>query len=169
MIVFFCKVSGKKPFKETVTIPGAEALCLRFDPKCYVGDSSSENLYLLVSSSLDKSNGKQQKPISFCGSDLPKRSLIVKGDTVTFILNYSSFSESRNQSLQWCFRCIVSEADLTSEPQPLIPHWSLELENTVALFAAKCTATLIEGTKSNSHSLSLSLSFSPSLNALDTY
>jgi len=70
---------GKNQFKETVTIPGAEALALRFDPKCRTSSSSSDILQLYTSATLDTALLKDGNPVYFAGTNWPKQTIIVPG------------------------------------------------------------------------------------------
>lgn len=93
--------SGKNQIKQTVTITGAEALCLNFDSKCKTPNSDTLQLF--------KSNGpimgKEDKPLIFYGNNWPKQNIIISGDSVTFIFNTNSYESNKNIESRWGFRC----------------------------------------------------------------
>eukprot|EP00029_Vermamoeba_vermiformis_P008050 TRINITY_DN365_c0_g1_i7.p1 TRINITY_DN365_c0_g1~~TRINITY_DN365_c0_g1_i7.p1 ORF type:complete len:4455 (+),score=2004.27 TRINITY_DN365_c0_g1_i7:138-13502(+) len=140
---------GKNQFRETVSIPGAAALSIRFDPRSRTMSPTSDVLQLFASPKLDRPVLKDGAPLFFSGNNFPKQSIVIKGDTLTFVFNASTRPDPNNvaQPQRWGFKCIVSEVSgsAVGGGPAIISHWLLELENSITLLAAKCAATLIEG------------------------
>jgi hypothetical protein len=140
---------GKNQFKETVSIPGAAALSIRFDPRSRTMSPTSDVLQLFASPKLDRPVLKDGAPLFFSGNNFPKQSIVIKGDTLTFVFNASTRPDpnSAPQPQRWGFKCIVSEVSgsAVGGGPAIISHWLLELENSITLLTAKCAATLIEG------------------------
>jgi len=133
---------GRNQFKETVTIPGATALLLHFDPQSRTASSSSDVLQLFYANP-DQPVPREgsSDPIYFSGTNFPRHSVTVEGDTVTFIFNSGSRPDSHNKNSpsRWGFRCIVTELTSSTSFQPAMDHWSLDLECNLGVLCGKCS------------------------------
>ncbi len=153
---------GKHQLKQTVTFPGAEALCLHFDPRSRTASTSSDVLQLFKTSSMTEtlvSSGKEGKPMIFSGNNWPKQPVIVPGNSVTFVFSGNTRAETASKSgssasrhhsaemnrYRWGFKCRVSEMTPTDSYKPLISHWLLDLECILSVVSGKYSSTLIEG------------------------
>ncbi len=140
---------GKHQLKQTVTIPGAEALCLLFDSKSRTSNSNSDVLQLFRTSAMsDPVTNKEGKALLFAGNSFPKHSIVVPGDTVTFAFSANTRYDPKspdNHKYRWGFKCKVTKLIPTEGYTPVISHWLLEIENLLTFLSAKFAATLVEG------------------------
>jgi hypothetical protein len=139
---------GRNQFKETVTIPGASSLTLRFDPQSRTASSSSDILQLFYAS-VDQPiyHEGTNDPVYFSGTSFPRNSFTIEGDTVTFVFNATSRPDAhkKNSPSRWGFRCTITEFSSASSFQAPVEHWSLDLENSLGVVFGRYTGTLIEG------------------------
>eukprot|EP01122_Echinamoeba_exundans_P001572 TRINITY_DN115_c0_g1_i2.p1 TRINITY_DN115_c0_g1~~TRINITY_DN115_c0_g1_i2.p1 ORF type:complete len:3572 (-),score=989.42 TRINITY_DN115_c0_g1_i2:58-10773(-) len=138
---------GKMQYKETVSIPGAEKLVLRFDSRSRTVPGSSDSLQLFTTSSLDTPvNSADGSPIYFNGTNFPRQPVIVPGNSVTFFFTQGRIDPSTPVSSRWGFRCTVAPV-VSSRDIPTVPinNWLLDLENSFGLVAGRFLASLIEG------------------------
>jgi hypothetical protein len=142
--------TGKNQFKETVTVPNAEAIALRFDPKSRTGSSSSDVLQLFMSTGLENPVMRDGTPVFFSGNNWPKQAVVVPGNTITFVFTSNSRPDSSSTmasiAARWGFRCVITEHVIEEkDTSAVVPHWLLDLETSLATLAAKLSAALIEG------------------------
>lgn len=141
---------GKNQFKQTVTIPGAEALSLHFDSRSRTVSTSSDILQLFKSPTVSDPvvSSKDGKSLIFSGMNWPKQSVLIPGNSVTFVFSAGTRpdkSTAEGNRLRWGFKCRVTGITPSETYTPLIDHWLLDLECTLALVGSKYSATLIEG------------------------
>jgi hypothetical protein len=135
---------GKSQLKETITIPGASALSLSFDPRSVTSNSGSDVLQFFLTPGLDQALMKQGNPIYFSGSNFPHTNLIIPGETITLVFTSNTHPEPGSSS-RWGFRCVVTELLPVSTFQPLFTQWSLDLQCMLVLLSSKCASALISG------------------------
>eukprot|EP01116_Phalansterium_solitarium_P025544 TRINITY_DN981_c0_g3_i2.p1 TRINITY_DN981_c0_g3~~TRINITY_DN981_c0_g3_i2.p1 ORF type:complete len:4579 (-),score=1632.50 TRINITY_DN981_c0_g3_i2:159-12473(-) len=141
---------GKQQLKQTVTIPGAEALCLHFDPRSRTVNPNADVLQLFKSAAMNEPliNAKDGKQMIYSSTNFPKQAITVRGDTVTFVFSASSRPDPRSTddaTSRWGFRCRVTPLTPTESYDPLFSSWLLDLENLLCSLAGKYAAGLIEG------------------------
>eukprot|EP01114_Cavostelium_apophysatum_P001689 TRINITY_DN1146_c0_g1_i2.p1 TRINITY_DN1146_c0_g1~~TRINITY_DN1146_c0_g1_i2.p1 ORF type:complete len:4271 (-),score=1642.72 TRINITY_DN1146_c0_g1_i2:54-12866(-) len=141
---------GKNQLKQTVIFAGAKALSLHFDPNSRTCSSSSDVLQLFKTPSMSEPlvNPKDGKPYVFAGNNFPKQSVLVQGDSVTFVFSANTRLDSKNPESvrqRYGFKCKVTELSLPEGPDNLLNHWLLDLENLLAVASAKYASVLIEG------------------------
>eukprot|EP01117_Protostelium_nocturnum_P005083 TRINITY_DN1838_c1_g1_i6.p1 TRINITY_DN1838_c1_g1~~TRINITY_DN1838_c1_g1_i6.p1 ORF type:complete len:4362 (-),score=1676.63 TRINITY_DN1838_c1_g1_i6:38-13123(-) len=144
---------GKNQLKQTVTIPGATGIVLRFDPKCQTSSTSSDQLHLYKSPALTDPvmfvGGKDKgKPMVFSGINWPKRNVVIPGNSVTFVFTANTrvdLKNADNLKHRWGFRVRVTEFQSTDVYRKLISHWLLDLESIICLVAGKYASSMIEG------------------------
>lgn len=142
---------GKMQYKETVTIPGADKLVLRFDARSKTVVGSSDSLQLFLTPSLDTPvpNPIDGSAAYFNGTNFPRQPVTVSGNSVTFFFTQSRIDPSTPASARWGFRCTVAPVlgapTEPSAPTAVIGNWLLDLENSIALVAGRFLSSLIEG------------------------
>jgi hypothetical protein len=91
---------------------------------------------------------KDGKATVFSGTNFPKQSVIVQGDTVTFVFSANTRYDPKaaeNNKYRWGFKCKVTALTPTDKYEPVVQHWLLDIENLATLLSAKFSGTLIEG------------------------
>ncbi len=141
---------GKNQLKETVTFPGAEALSLRFDSRSATANAGSDLLQMFKNDQLSEAvaNTTDGNPLFFSGKNWPCTPLHIPGDTVTFLFTATTRADplASVQPQRFGFRCVVSPVAASSTPaEPLLTHWLLDLENSLAQLSVRCAKSLVAG------------------------
>lgn len=150
-------LQGKNQLKQTVTIKGAQALALHFDARSQTANSSSDVLQLFQNSAMTAQiiNPKDRKPFLFSGTSFPKRPIIIAGETVTFLFTANSRFDPKNvdNRTRWGFKCRVTEVVLSNKYKPILNHWLLDIENSLALLCGKFCSQLVAGKALSEHEI----------------
>lgn len=138
---------GKNQLKETVTIPGATALSLIFDPRSRSVSSTADVLQLFCDAALNHPVMFDGSALYYSGNSFPVGAVIIPGDTVTFVFNADTRPDSRRADMvsRWGFRCTVTEALSPEDLRPTFSCWTLEVQNALAALGADLSMSLIRG------------------------
>lgn len=139
---------GKNQLKETVSIPGAKSLALRFDSQSRTASSSSDVLQLFLGSNFDQPVTVNGNPIVFSGTAFPLQPIIVPGDTVTFLFSAGSRPDNRRHdpAHRLGFSCSIMEAGSGKTQRPVITHGLLDLEVRPAIRPSPCSRSPFRAT-----------------------
>jgi len=103
---------GKNQLKQTITVRGAEALCLYFDSRSRTANAGSDILQLFKSATINDpvTTGKDGKAMTFSGTNFPKQAVIIPGDTVTLMFTATSRPDKNveNNKARWGFKCRIT-------------------------------------------------------------
>ncbi|KAK7506010.1 hypothetical protein BaRGS_00002732 [Batillaria attramentaria] len=138
-------------FKETVHIPGARCLYLRFDPRC----SSQYDYDKLIIYAGPNTSAKKVAEYggntfgfgsrSVLGSGWPKDLVKVEGDTVTFSFEMRSGREHNTpDKAMWGFLCTVRAQECAEEVSGGLPFLS-DLALSLSVLACTMLALLYDG------------------------
>jgi hypothetical protein len=137
---------GKNQLKETVTFPGAQAVCLDFDPRSCTSSAGNDLLQLFKSPQLGDQFMNRFGAVYYSAKGFPRRPVVLPGNSVTFLFSANTRPEP-GATNRWGFRCTVTPIFAPSSElrESLVPHWLLEVEALLAQLGARCVATLVAG------------------------
>ena len=140
---------GKNQLKQTISIPGSQALCVYFDARSRTVNSSSDLLQFYRGSTVNDPIvlAKDNKTMFYSGNNFPKEPVIVPGDTVTIVFSANTRLDPKNAEnlkYRWGFKCKITQFVPTDKYQPVFQNWLLYLENSLTLLSTKLSSTLTE-------------------------